>query len=389
MGRFLLVSFSSVVNILTVLSLNVAVAGQDVRILAKRIMPSVVMVEAKGDDNQTVAIGSGFFVEPDVVATNLHILRRCSSAVVRVVGTKKNLKVAGVIGIDTVNDLALLLVEDANVAPLKLSQAVRLPVGEKIFAFGNPRGLEGTVSDGIVSGLQTRTFGKSEFIQITAPISPGSSGGPVVDVQGRVVGVATLFFKESQNLNFAVPARFLQQLISFSNERMSLAPVSQIRRLFDDEKSGSKLLNRTNIAERISRSLVGTSRRSSLPDGTIVESRVASVELSECRIRIVTVSAMPTTPVKSTEIISFDLSRSSGVALLPGSDDKSSRELAFIGESALVEYFLGDQLVRTSRPSPGVKFPLSNQSQAETIRLDFESLRQMCVDENNSQSREP
>lgn len=382
-AHFVLVSFSLIVSIPVVLSLNVVVVGQDVRVLAKRVLPSVVMVEAKGDDNQTVAIGSGFFVEPNIVATNLHILRRCSSAVVRVVGTKNNLKVEGVIGIDTVNDLALLLVEDANGSPLRLSQAERLPVGEKVFAFGNPRGLEGTVSDGIVSGFQTRTFGKSEFIQITAPISPGSSGGPVVDAQGKVVGVATLFFAESQNLNFAVPARLLQDLISLSNERMSLAPVSQIRRLFVDEKPDSKFSTSKDIVERISKSMVGTSERTLLSDGTISESRVISVELSECRIRIETVSAMPTTPVNLTEVISFDLSRSSGVALLPGLVDRSSRVLALIGESTLVEYFLGDELVRTSRPTPGIKVPLGNNSKADVIREDFETLRQMCVSETN------
>jgi hypothetical protein len=94
-------------------------------------------------------------------------------------------------------------------------------VGEPVVAIGNPIGLEYTVSTGIVSGIRQRaeTF---KMLQMTTPISPGSSGGPIIDEHGAVVGVATATIEAGQNLNFAVPARYLRALLH-APRPMSLA----------------------------------------------------------------------------------------------------------------------------------------------------------------------
>ena len=85
-------------------------------------------------------------------------------------------------------------------------------VGETVYAVGNPRGLEGTFSDGIVSNI--RPVSSDKLIQMTAPLSPGSSGGPVLTRKGEVIGVSVLTIRDGQNLNFAIPSNYLKTLIA-------------------------------------------------------------------------------------------------------------------------------------------------------------------------------
>jgi S1-C subfamily serine protease len=126
--------------------------------------------------------------------------------------------VVEVMAYDAARDLAIVRVE-APYAGLPLADDRPL-VGETVLAIGNPLGFEATVSAGIVSGL--RLLEGNEMLQITAPISPGSSGGPVIDPFGAVLGVSTLTFTKGQNLNFAVPARYLRELLH-APRPMSLA----------------------------------------------------------------------------------------------------------------------------------------------------------------------
>jgi hypothetical protein len=106
-------------------------------------------------------------------------------------------------------DLALLKVEGVNRPALPLSAGRDLSIAEKVYAAGNPKGLEGTFSDGIVSGVRQ----SDHLIQHTAPISHGSSGGPLVDEYGKVIGINTLAISEGQNLNFAIPALYLKKFL--------------------------------------------------------------------------------------------------------------------------------------------------------------------------------
>ena len=113
-----------------------------------------------------------------------------------------------VLGVDAERDLALL---QSNVTGTPIKAAGRLPdIGEDILAIGNPSGLEGTVSTGIISGI--RTEDGSQYFQITAPISPGSSGGPIIDEHNEVLGVSTFYLDGAQSLNFAMPAAYLMKL---------------------------------------------------------------------------------------------------------------------------------------------------------------------------------
>jgi hypothetical protein len=126
--------------------------------------------------------------------------------------TAKNFPVKGVIAVDGEGDLALLQVDipAQYVRPLPIVRNVPQE-GESIVVIGNPFGLEGSVSNGIVSAVR-EISGYGKIIQITAPISPGSSGSPVVNMMGQVIGIATLQAAEGQSLNFAVPAERIFQL---------------------------------------------------------------------------------------------------------------------------------------------------------------------------------
>lgn len=183
--------------------------------IAKKAFGSVVMISVDDKRGQPLAIGSGFFVAPGTIATNLHVIEGAGSAKVRLVGKKDSLRVIGTCGVDQRHDLVLLAVADKTATALTLA-AAQPEIGEEVYAVGNPRGLEGTFSAGIVSGV--RQIGDDSLLQVTAPISPGSSGGPMLNSRGETVGVAVATLKGGQNLNFAIPASAVKQLLASAKE---------------------------------------------------------------------------------------------------------------------------------------------------------------------------
>ena len=179
--------------------------------LVKRIKPSAVAIETFDSKGNTIARGSGFFIAPDRVITNRHVIEKSSRVEIHLLDGKK-FTVRGVLAVDGEGDLALLQVDVPRglAVPLPIVRAVPQE-GESIVVIGNPFGLEGSVSNGIVSAVR-EISGYGKIIQITASISPGSSGSPVVNMAGQVIGIATLQAAEGQNLNFAVPAERIAQL---------------------------------------------------------------------------------------------------------------------------------------------------------------------------------
>lgn len=179
------------------------------REIAAGAFPSVVLLTMNDQHGQPLGIGSGFFVRPGVVATNYHVIENASSGTAKRVGRDETVPLDGVLGVDPGRDLALLAVKSAT-PTLTLSRATPV-VGDAVYALGNPRGFEGTFSPGIVSAI--RNVGNDSLLQITAPISPGSSGGPILDESGNVIGIATATIAGGQNLNFAVPVAALNKLV--------------------------------------------------------------------------------------------------------------------------------------------------------------------------------
>ncbi|MDQ2747897.1 MAG: tetratricopeptide repeat protein [Acidobacteriota bacterium] len=190
-----------------------AISAQDyLPELVRRIKPSAVAIETFDAKGAAIARGSGFFVANDKIITNRHVIEKSNRVEIHLIDGRK-ITAKGVLAIDGEGDLALLQVEvppNSAVAALPLVQTAPQE-GESIVVIGNPFGLEGSVSNGIVSAVR-EIPGYGKIIQITAPISPGSSGSPVVNMRGQVIGVATLQAAEGQSINFAVPSARITQL---------------------------------------------------------------------------------------------------------------------------------------------------------------------------------
>jgi S1-C subfamily serine protease len=199
-------------------------ASLTARDVALRSFASVVLVTIEDSRAKPVASGSGFVVEKGVIATSLHVIRGGTSGTVRLVGDRERAKIAGVLAADADSDLVLLSVPTLEAAPLPLADTDGSSIGDKVFVVGNPQDLEGTFSEGIVSGK--RRFADMRLLQITAPISAGSSGGPVLDGQARVVAVATSSLRSGQNLNFAIPSDYVVELLRKRGEIREIAKVA-------------------------------------------------------------------------------------------------------------------------------------------------------------------
>jgi hypothetical protein len=201
--------------LMVALTFIIQVRAQVARQIAQNIFPSVVMLVMEDANGQPISLGSGFFVRTNVIASNFHVIEGASKGYAKLIGTKTKYDITGLVGLDATNDLVLLTVTDANSPSLSLADSHKAAVGDEVFVAGNPQGLEGTFSQGIVSGIRDLETGT--LLQITAPISPGSSSGPVLNSDGKVIGISVATFKSGQNLNFAIPANYLASLLAVSN----------------------------------------------------------------------------------------------------------------------------------------------------------------------------
>ena len=217
----------------------------DMKDLVKRIEKSVVRIIVKSD--QGASIGSGFVIDSDgSIMTNYHVIEGANSAEVEFENGDK----AAVIGfttIDTERDIAIIRIEKDPATLHGVRVANTLPEkGEKVAAFGAPRGLSFTASDGIISAIRaTPDFSAREkgiYLQTTTPISPGNSGGPLVNMFGEIVGVNS-FKMEGENLNFAVSATDIRDVIA--NRGTEVTPISptSLKRVFTEKNPFSRAEN--------------------------------------------------------------------------------------------------------------------------------------------------
>jgi hypothetical protein len=186
-------------------SVGQATAQENLPRLVKKIQPAVVTIIAYDKQGKVIGQGSGFFISLDGrFLTNYHVLAGANRALVKTANGRRY-PVERIVAEDKDGDLVVAAVEAPRGGFPSLELSGVLPeVGEKVAVVGSPLGLEQTLSDGVVSAIRW-VKGLGEILQITAPISPGSSGSPVVNMKGEVVGVATLQIVKGQNLNFAVP----------------------------------------------------------------------------------------------------------------------------------------------------------------------------------------
>jgi serine protease Do len=174
--------------------------------IADHALPSVVLVQTP------TMIGTGFVVWQDGrVATNLHVIAGAKEASILLNDGRKFEQVE-VLAVDQAHDLAILRIPTTGLKALALGDSTAVKPGQHVVAIGHPMGMGNTVSDGLVSAVR-KIDPKLTLLQISVPISPGSSGGPIFNEHGEVIGIATLYSAEGQNLNFGMPIQYLKPML--------------------------------------------------------------------------------------------------------------------------------------------------------------------------------
>jgi hypothetical protein len=177
--------------------------------LFDKLSPSVWTVSNYDARARVQSMGSAVVIAPGLLITNCHVLEKGVSFAVN----RENVSYGATVEFaDPERDLCRLKVAGFEAPPVEMADRRELKVGARVYAIGSPQGLEMTLSDGLISALRRAEDGSLVLIQTTAPISPGSSGGGLFDAEGRLIGITTFQRKESQNLNFALPSRFIEEL---------------------------------------------------------------------------------------------------------------------------------------------------------------------------------
>ena len=184
--------------------------------LAKKALAATIHLVLAGANDEKWT-GSGFFVRPNQIVTNFHVIDGAVGGLAKLVSQETVYTIKGFTAKDKGHDLAILQVSAYGVEPLPLGDSDVVEIGDTVYAVGNPRGLEGTFSNGIIS--QIRGKGAEKLLQFTASISKGNSGGPVLNEVGEVIGVVSFKIGDNEihdfsgNLNFAIPSNYLKALI--------------------------------------------------------------------------------------------------------------------------------------------------------------------------------
>ena len=200
--------------------------------IAEKTLAATVYLEMQDSKGLLLGFGSGFFVRDNLIATNYHVIEGAARGTAKLVGKFTTYTIEGVTATDKTNDLALLKVTAPGIKPLPLGNSTDVKIGETVYVAGNPKGLEGTFSNGIISSRRDKNT--KERLQMTAPISPGSSGGPVLNSKGEVIGVSFMTLVGGQNLNFAIPSRYLTELLTKSKSKPA-EPLAQSNRSISAE----------------------------------------------------------------------------------------------------------------------------------------------------------
>lgn len=178
---------------------------------------SVVFIKTFDKNKKPLSTGSGFIAgSSGAIITNYHVLSSAYSAEV-LLNNGKSYPVKSVLNYDANRDIAVIKIDGKNLPAVRMGSSSALSEGENVVAIGNPEGLQNIVSTGDVSTPFINLLGQN-FIQFTAPIGPGSSGGPLFNMKGEVVGITTLTRKEGQNINFAVPIDEVKGLLQTARE---------------------------------------------------------------------------------------------------------------------------------------------------------------------------
>ncbi len=192
--------------------------------VADMIGPAVCYIEVNDSNNKPFATGSGFVInKTGTIVTNYHVIDGAYSATVKFTNGSKY-PVSSVLAYDKNRDIAILKITGSNLTSVTLGDSSLIKTGQKILTIGSPEGLENTISDGLISNKE-RTIEGQKYIQISAPISHGSSGGVLLNYKGEVIGITCAYYSGGQNLNLAIPINDLKPFIN-TNINKSLSELS-------------------------------------------------------------------------------------------------------------------------------------------------------------------
>lgn len=207
------------------------------RMVAQRIEPSVVHIDAaqraggrdmrvsdelpwfgpRGDSQRVTGQGSGVIVDArGYIITNFHVIQNSTGLSVKLADGRTIDKIS-IVGADPLTDLAVLKIDAKGLIPATWGDSEALETGDWVLAVGNPYGLDGSVTSGIVSAKQRRRLAQEnvyqDFLQTDAAVNPGNSGGPLVNVKGEMVGITTAIVGRSfQGISFAIPSEIARDV---------------------------------------------------------------------------------------------------------------------------------------------------------------------------------
>jgi tetratricopeptide (TPR) repeat protein len=189
-------------------------AGETTKQIINESKKSVVFISIQGGNGKERAQATGFFLGNNgYIVTNFHVIYDAANISVKT-DDGKIYWIKDVIGSDVESDIAVFTVQGVPSIRFPLKLAAAAPEqGDEVIVIGNPEGLEETVSTGIISALR-KLPDIGQVYQTTAPVSPGSSGSPVINSAGEVIGAAALQYKEGQNLNFVVPFTVINKILA-------------------------------------------------------------------------------------------------------------------------------------------------------------------------------
>jgi hypothetical protein len=206
--------------------------------IAKLVSPAVVVITGKTDSGDV--LGSGFIISSDgKIVTNLHVIRDMTTASVQL-ANGDIFDLVSVLAVDERRDLAIIRVAGFNLPALEMGDSDAVTIGEPVVIVGSPRGLEGTVTAGILSSVRESGEG-FRILQTDAAVNPGNSGGPLVNNKGQAVGVVSFKLRSSEGLNFAIPINYVRGMMSATHDPIPLTQMQRSLSNSGSDQSGPSL----------------------------------------------------------------------------------------------------------------------------------------------------
>ncbi|MBP6478009.1 MAG: WG repeat-containing protein [Chitinophagaceae bacterium] len=187
---------------------------------------AIVTIYTFDNNDNPISQGSGVVLnQKGWVVTNYHVYKGANKLIVK--HGSKIVAYSNIISYDEEKDILILKIADRSFPSIPIGNSELLKVGQKIYTIGSPLGFENTISEGIISGLRSNKEKTENFIQISAAISPGSSGGAVINTKGELVAITTLTATKGQNLNFAIPVNDILALYNKTNIKQNNSTASE------------------------------------------------------------------------------------------------------------------------------------------------------------------